>query len=92
MQQWHAPASNWPSERRLTIELEWQAEMDKQLAHITFEREKEWNHLKWVPALKSETRIAWAEFLAVVDRQHQLEFTAQHAHCQGKPGFSVLSL
>ena len=29
---------------------------------------------------------------AVVDRQHKPEFTAQLAHCQGKPGFSVLRL
>jgi hypothetical protein len=43
---------------------EWQAEMDKQLAHITFEREKEWDNLKWVPTLESEMRAAWAEFLA----------------------------
>ena len=29
-----------------TWEAEWQAEMDKQLAHITFEREKKWEHWK----------------------------------------------
>jgi hypothetical protein len=65
-----------------TWDLEWQAEMDKQLAHITFEREKEWNHLKWVTKLESEMRTAWAEFLAVVDPQHKPEFRAQLAHCQ----------
>jgi hypothetical protein len=70
--------------------LEWQAEMDKQLAHITFERDKEWNHLKWVPTLESEMRTAWGEFLAVVDPQHKREFTEQLAYCQGKPGFSAL--
>jgi len=75
-----------------TWELEWQVEMDKQLAHITFEREKEWNHLKWVPPLGSEMRTAWAAFLAVVDPLHRAEFTAQLAHCQGKSGFSVLRL
>lgn len=75
-----------------TWELEWQAEMDKQLAHITFEREKEWNHLKWVPTLESEMRTAWANFLAVVDPQHKPELTAQLTHCQGKPGFKALKL
>lgn len=75
-----------------TWESEWQAEMDKQLAHITFEREKEWNHLKWVPKLEREMRTTWAEFLAVVDPQHKTEFTTQLAHCCGKAGFSSLSL
>jgi hypothetical protein len=76
-----------------TWESEWQATMDKQLAHITFEREKEWNHLKWVPTLESEMRTAWAAFLAVVDPQHEGEFRGQLArHCQGKSGFSALKL
>lgn len=73
-------------------ELEWQAEMDKQLAHISFQREKEWCHRKWVPKLEREMRIAWAEFLAAVEAQHMSEFRAQLAHCQGKPGFSTLTL
>jgi hypothetical protein len=76
-----------------TWEAEWQAEMDKQLAHITFEREKEWNHLRWVPTLEAEMRTAWADFLdAIFDPQHKAEFTAQIAHCQAKPGFSALTL
>jgi hypothetical protein len=75
-----------------TWEAEWQAEMDKQLAHITFEREKEWNHLRWVPTLESEMRTAWAAFLAVVDPPHKPEFAAQLAHCQAKMGFSALRL
>ncbi len=75
-----------------TWELEWQGEMDKQLAHITFEREKEWNHLKWVPTLEAEMRTAWAKFLAAVDKQHKPQFTAQLAHFRGKSGFSALRL
>ena len=72
---------------------EWQAEMDKQLAHITFERDKEWNHLKWVPTLEAEMRTAWAAFLdAVVAPAHKNEFTAQIAHCQGKRGFANVRL
>ena len=66
--------------------------MDKQLAHITFEREKEWNHLKWVPTLESEMRTSWAKFLPVVNPQHKPKFAAQLAHCQGKPDFSALKL
>jgi hypothetical protein len=75
-----------------TWEREWQAEMDKQLAHITFKREKEWNHLKWVPTLETEMRTAWGKFLAAVDPQHKQEFRIQIARCQGKPGFHALKL
>jgi len=42
-------------------------------ASDTFEREKEWNHLKWVPRLESEMRTAWADFLAGVDPLHKPE-------------------
>jgi hypothetical protein len=75
-----------------TWETEWQAEMDKQLAHITFEREKEWNHLKWVPTLESEMRTAWAKVLDAVDTPHKPEFATQIAHCQGKAGFAGIRL
>lgn len=76
-----------------TWEKEWQAEMDKQLAHITFEREKEWNHLKRVPTLESEMRTAWAAFLdAVIDPVHKTEFASQLATCQAKPGFDSVTL
>jgi hypothetical protein len=75
-----------------TWETEWQAEMDKQLAHITFEREKEWNHLKWVPTLESEMRTAWAKFLDAIDAAHKQDFADQVAHCQGKMGFENVKL
>lgn len=73
-----------------TWEREWQVVMDKQLAHITFERGKEWKHQKWVPTLESEMRTAWANFLSVVDPQYKPEFMAQLARCQRKPGFNAL--
>lgn len=71
-------------------ESEWREAKDRQLAHISFDREKEWNHLKWVPILECEMRIAWADFLADVDPQHKPEFAAQLARCQRKEGFSGL--
>ena len=40
--------------------------------HMRIERDKEWNHLKWVPTPESEMRTAWAAFLAVVDRSTSL--------------------
>jgi hypothetical protein len=75
-----------------TWELEWQEEMDKQLAHLSFERRKEWNHLNCVPALESEMRTAWAKFLSVVDPRHKAEFASQITRCHAKPGFSALRL
>lgn len=76
-----------------TWEREWQTEMDKQLAHITFERDKEWNHTVWVPKLESEMRAAWAAFLkAVADPAYKAEFHSQLAICQSKPGFGSVQL
>jgi hypothetical protein len=75
-----------------TWEAEWRDEMDKQLAHISFEREKEWDHTKWVPRLENEMRSAWADFLKVVVDPHRAEFAAQIAYCQVKPGFSTVTL
>jgi hypothetical protein len=75
-----------------TWETEWQAEMDKQLAHITFEREKEWNHLKWVPTLEREMREAWTKFIDALDAQTKADFVAEIAMCQKKPGFSGVKL
>jgi len=73
-------------------EKEWQCEMDKQLAHITFDREKEWDHTKWVPMLENEMRAAWAEFLKAVVDPHKAEFATQIARCRAKPGFGALTL
>ena len=76
-----------------TWETEWQDEMDKQLAHITFEREKKWEHWKWVPKLEAEMRTAWSAFLAAItDPAQKTEFTAQISHCQGKQGFANVRL
>jgi hypothetical protein len=52
---------------------EWQAAMDKQLADITFERDKEWNHALWVAKPESEMHTAWARHLSGEDRVQQLE-------------------
>jgi hypothetical protein len=76
-----------------TWEKEWGAEMDKQLAHITFERDKEWDHMRWVPTLESEIRTAWSAFLnAVNDPTHKTDFASQLAICQAKPGFNSVTL
>lgn len=76
-----------------TWENEWRATMDKQLAHITFERDREWNHSLVVPKLESEVRAAWTAFLsAILDLAHKTEFETQMANCRAKPGFSEVRL
>jgi hypothetical protein len=40
--------------------------MDKQLAHVTFDRHNEWNHELWAPTLGGEMQTAWAEFIAAL--------------------------
>lgn len=75
-----------------TWENEWQDVMDKQLAHITFERQKVWDHGQWVPILENEMRTAWSKFLAEVKAPHKAEFAAQINHCRAKPGFAMLAL
>jgi hypothetical protein len=72
---------------------EWKRPMNKQLAHITYDRDKEWVHWKWVPQLENELRTAWSKFLgAIVDASFRQEFDAQLMECQSKPGFKSLPL
>jgi hypothetical protein len=41
---------------------EWRDAMDRQLAHLSYEREKSWDHRQWVPTLEKEFRKAWRLF------------------------------
>lgn len=75
-----------------TWEAVWQVEMDKQLAHITFKRDKEWDHRKWVPVLEVEMRTAWAEFLNAADTPYKGDFMSRLSECRSKPGFDKLRL
>jgi hypothetical protein len=72
---------------------EWRDAMNKQLAHISYSRDKEWNHRIWVPQLEREFREAWLKFRnAVVDSEYKKEFDKQLADCQAKPGFDTVTL
>lgn len=72
---------------------EWRSAMNKQLAHIAYSRDKEWNHLKWVPQLEAEFYRAWSEFLDTIeDNEYRLEFDSQLDACQAKPGFYSIVL
>jgi hypothetical protein len=72
---------------------EWRDPMDKQLAHITYSRDKEWDHRTWVPKLELEFRNAWWSFCqAIVDDGYKREFDRQITVCQAKPGFGNIIL
>ena len=67
---------------------EWRNVMDRQLAHLSYEREKSWDHRQWVPPLEAEFRQAWQAFLDSIDPQYKIEFANQIEVCSRKPGFS----
>ena len=72
---------------------EWRSVMNKQLVHIAYSRDKEWDHLKWVPKLKAEFYTAWSEFLdAIEDHEYRQEFDSQIDARQVKPGFQNIVL
>jgi hypothetical protein len=71
---------------------EWRETMDKQLAHLSYEREKLWDHRQWVPTLEEEFRNAWRLFLQAIDPQYKQEFAKQIEHCSSKQGFADIRL
>ena len=72
---------------------EWRGPMNKQLAHIAYSRDKEWNHLIWVPQLEPEFNKAWWDFReAIVNDAYNQEFDNQLIACQAKPGFGNIVL
>jgi hypothetical protein len=41
-----------------TWKMEWQEALNRQFAHLSYERERSWDHLRWVPTLEKEFREA----------------------------------
>jgi hypothetical protein len=66
--------------------------MDKQLAHLSYDRDKVWVHYHWVPILESEFRQAWAKFRRSVDAKYKKAFAKEIAKCRKKPGFRGIRL
>jgi hypothetical protein len=62
--------------------------MDKQLAHLSYFRDKEWVHYDWVPKLEKEFRTAWQEFLRAVDPRYSEGFAIEIAECRRKQSFT----
>ncbi len=71
---------------------EWQKAMDKQLAHISYIRNKSWDHRPWVPKLKKEFRTVWRKFRAALHPKYKKAFTAEIARCRRKAGFTGIKL
>jgi hypothetical protein len=72
---------------------EWRLPMNKQLAHIAYCRDKEWNHVKWVPRLEREFRTAWLKFReSIVDEEYKRQFAELMGEGQGKEAFHAVTL
>ena len=71
----------------------WREPMNKQLAHIAYDRTKEWNHVEWVPKLREEFRKAWGDFRkAVTDATYKEQFESELTLCRKRPGFAKIEL
>jgi hypothetical protein len=79
---WTLPT--WKKERAVA--------MDKQLAHLSYERDKAWVHYQWVPILEKEFRQAWAQFRRSVATKYKKAFAAEIAKCRKKHGFRAIKL
>ena len=66
--------------------------MDKQLAHLSYERDKAWMHYKWVPTLENDFRETWTKFRRAVAPQYRAAFAAEIAKCRTKDGFRAIKL
>ena len=73
----------------------WKVAIDKQLAHITFERVKKpkpWHGTKTNPVLLEEFRNAWKRLLSRMDPDVHKLFEAQISARKRAPGFESLDL
>jgi hypothetical protein len=88
----YLPSGCKPSWTLPIWEEEWLDSMNRQIAHLSYDREKEWVHYNWVPKLEREFRIAWQEFLCAVDPKYKSSFATEIAKCQRKEGFAEIRL
>jgi hypothetical protein len=69
----------------LPVWTEWEIAVDKQLAHITWKRDKHWNGATNTPLMR-ELEVAWKQFLAALDPKYQARFREEinkKKHCSG---------
>ena len=82
----YLPPGYTPAWTLTTWTNEWRNHMNKQLAHLSFIRDKEWIHYKWVPILEKEFRTAWGEFLLAVDNPGQARVRSPDRTMQNQAG------
>lgn len=57
---------------------EWRGPMNKQLAHLAYSRDKDWDHTVWLPKLRPEFKRAWEAFVAsIVDQEFRDKFSEE---------------
>lgn len=66
--------------------------MNKQLAHLSYSRDKAWVHYNWVQKLEKEFRIAWQEFRRALDPKYKRRFATEITKCRRKQGFGGITL
>src|ERR1700733_2421646 len=67
---------------------EWRDTLNKQLAHLSYIRDKEWVHYNWVPKLEKEFRIAWQKFRRALGPKYKMRFATEITQCRRKQGFA----
>jgi hypothetical protein len=83
------------SKRKWTLDIwskQWRGPMDKQLAHLSYVRNKSWDHRLWVTKLENEFRTVWRKFRRELDPRYKGIFTKELAKCRRKPGFATIKL
>ncbi len=88
----YLPSGCIPSWTLPTWTGEWRDAMNRQLAHLSYDRDKEWVHDEWVPALEREFRVAWLAFLDAVDVKYKAAFDAEMRQCRQKEGLGEVAL
>jgi hypothetical protein len=63
--------------------------MNRQLAHLSYDRNKCWDHRDWIPQLEREFREAWQLFMTDVEPQHKSEFENQIDICRSQVGYLI---
>jgi hypothetical protein len=88
----YLPSSCTPSWWLPTWTAEWRDPMNKQLAHLSYLRDKAWVHYDWVPKLEEEFRTAWRKFRSATDSKYKRRFASEIPKCRRKPGFAGIKL
>jgi hypothetical protein len=88
----YLPSGYTPNWTLPTWTKEWRHPMNRQLAHLSYIRDKAWVHYDWVPKLEKEFRIAWGKFRRAIDPKYKRRFATEITKCRRKQGFARIKL